>query len=197
VPAKRVLLVPAAVALGMLLLAPHASGQSGGPYDLTWSTIDGGGGTFSTAPGLSLGGTIGQPDAGRLTGDLYVLSGGFWAATTARLACLVDVDGNGAVAVATDVVYLARHLLRLTPVPPSFRAIDPSIPADAVIAGRSDAAGVAFDVDGNGAVEVATDVVYLARHLLGLTPVPPSFRVIDPTIAADAVIVAAITALCP
>jgi hypothetical protein len=41
------------------------------------------------------------------------------------------------------------------------------------------------DVDGNGVVDVATDVVYIARHLLGLSPVPPSFRTQDPTIPAQ------------
>ena len=54
-----------------------------------------------------------------------------------------------------------------------------------------------LDVDANGTVEVATDVVYIARHLLGLTPVPPSFRVVDPTIPPDAAIAGKIDALCP
>src|SRR5206468_11083548 len=31
-----------------------------------------------------------------------------------------------------------------------------------------------LDVDGNGRVDVATDIVYVARYLLGLTPVPAS-----------------------
>jgi hypothetical protein len=51
--------------------------QSGGPYSLTWFTIDGGGGT-STGGVYSLSGTIGQPDAGRLSGGTYTLEGGFW-----------------------------------------------------------------------------------------------------------------------
>jgi len=40
-------------------------------------------------------------------------------------------------------------------------------------------------------------VVYIARHLLGLTPVPASFRVLDPTIPSDAVIGGRVDALCP
>ncbi len=52
--------------------------QSGGPFDLTWSTVDGGGATFSTAGSFSLGGTIGQPDAGGMAGGDYTLAGGFW-----------------------------------------------------------------------------------------------------------------------
>ena len=53
--------------------------QSGGTYELTWSTIDGGVGTFSTGGTYELGGTIGQPDAGALSGGTYGLSGGLWA----------------------------------------------------------------------------------------------------------------------
>ncbi len=53
-----------------------ASPQSG--YDLSWYTIDGGGATFSAGGGYSLGGTIGQPDAGSMSGGSYQLNGGFW-----------------------------------------------------------------------------------------------------------------------
>ncbi|TMB57628.1 MAG: hypothetical protein E6J56_04225 [Deltaproteobacteria bacterium] len=110
--------------------------------------------------------------------------------------CVLDVDENGRTEVATDVVYIARRLLGLTPVPPSFRVIDPAIPPDVTIAARVDAAGTSLDVDKNGRVEVATDVVYIARTLLGLTPVPPSFRVIDPNIPPDDMIAGNIRALC-
>ena len=54
-----------------------AHAQSGGGYDLTWSTIDGGGGE-STGGGFSLTGTAGQSDAGLLSGGGYTLNGGFW-----------------------------------------------------------------------------------------------------------------------
>ena len=48
-------------------------------YDpITWSSIDGGGVAFATAGAYKLGGTIGQPDAGMLTGGAYTLRGGFW-----------------------------------------------------------------------------------------------------------------------
>jgi len=47
-------------------------------YDLSWWTVDGGGGVDNAASGYVLGGTVGQPDAGLLTGSGYVLSGGFW-----------------------------------------------------------------------------------------------------------------------
>ena len=62
----------------LLLLAPAALAQSDGGYDLTWSTVDGGGGTFSTGEGYSLGGTAGQPDVGVVAGGGYTLAGGLW-----------------------------------------------------------------------------------------------------------------------
>ena len=46
-------------------------------YSIDWFTIDGGGGT-STGGVYTLSGTIGQPDAGRMTGTGYALDGGFW-----------------------------------------------------------------------------------------------------------------------
>jgi len=112
--------------------------------------------------------------------------------------CILDVDGkNPCCDVPTDVVYVARHLLGLTPVPPDFRLLDPTIPPDASVAAAIDAIRPSLDVDMNGTIDVATDVVYIARHLLGLTPVPPDFRVLDPTIPPDAAVAANIDALCP
>ncbi len=72
--------VPALLALvGFAALVPGVClAQSGGPYDLTWSTIDGGGATAVTGGVYSLGGTAGQPDAGLSTGGVYSLQGGFW-----------------------------------------------------------------------------------------------------------------------
>ena len=71
-------LVILVVAVALLLPSVVALAQSGGGYDLTWNTVDAGGYTFSTSGDYSLGGTIGQPDAGVLTGGDYTLGGGFW-----------------------------------------------------------------------------------------------------------------------
>ncbi|CAG0929956.1 hypothetical protein TFLX_01499 [Thermoflexales bacterium] len=67
------------VLIGLLLvLASTALAQSGGGYDLTWNTIDGGGGS-SNGSGYALVGTSGQSDAGEtMTGDGFTLIGGFW-----------------------------------------------------------------------------------------------------------------------
>jgi hypothetical protein len=48
-----------------------------GPYQITWHTIDGGGGT-STGGSYVLTGTIGQSDADWCDGGPYELLGGFW-----------------------------------------------------------------------------------------------------------------------
>ena len=47
-------------------------------FSIDWFTIDGGGGS-STGGGYALNGTIGQPDAGVMSGGPYVLTGGFWS----------------------------------------------------------------------------------------------------------------------
>ena len=60
-----------------LSIAPAAA-QSGGGYQLTWSTVDGGGAMNSTGGAYSLSGTIGQPDAGASSAGAYTLVGGFW-----------------------------------------------------------------------------------------------------------------------
>lgn len=66
-------------------------------YDIDWYTIDGGGAMWSTGDGLELGGTIGQPEAGVMTGTDYqgtfALTGGFWAAPPCW--CLADLNNDG------------------------------------------------------------------------------------------------------
>ena len=76
------------ITLLLLCLAMTVLGQSGGDYVLTWSTIDGGGGTSSGGP-YALTGTIGQPDAAYSTGGNYELLGGFWLGGP---LCFVDFE---------------------------------------------------------------------------------------------------------
>ena len=84
-----------------LLLAPVtlAAAQSGGgpstllgtDYDLTWNTIDSGGGA-SLGGGYTLNGTAGQPDAGGpLSGGGYTLIGGFWSGAAAQYRIYLPV----------------------------------------------------------------------------------------------------------
>lgn len=83
--------------LFILISLAVASAQSGGGYDLSWWTIDGGGITFAAGGVYNLGSTIGQPDASNaLAGGSYTLTGGFWFAP-ACIATNGDVDGNSCV----------------------------------------------------------------------------------------------------
>ena len=68
----------ALVVLALLALVLPVLVQSGGLYDLSWNTVDGGGYSFSTGQAYTLGGTAGQADAGLLAGGAYNLGGGFW-----------------------------------------------------------------------------------------------------------------------
>ena len=61
---------------GVFLLAASRLAHAQ-PYSLDWATVDGGGGTISSNA-YSLSGTVGQPEAGVLSGIGYKLEGGFW-----------------------------------------------------------------------------------------------------------------------
>lgn len=64
--------------LFMVLAAGSVLAQTGGLYNLTWSSIDGGGGE-SSGGDFTLRGTVGQPEANEvLSGGVYNLVGGFW-----------------------------------------------------------------------------------------------------------------------
>jgi hypothetical protein len=65
------------LAIGFLLLTFAASTASAQSYSIDWFTIDGGGGT-STGGVYSVSGTIGQPDAGHMSGGNFTIDGGFW-----------------------------------------------------------------------------------------------------------------------
>lgn len=82
-PYKRWVLMGLVALLLLTEGAPIVGAQSGGGYSLVWSTIDSGGRT-STGGGYTLGGTIGQSDAGSAEmGGGYSVIGGFWALAAA------------------------------------------------------------------------------------------------------------------
>jgi hypothetical protein len=66
----------AAIVTALFATAASLCAQS---FAIDWFTIDGGGGT-STGGAYTLTGTIGQPDAGQMSGGNFTLSGGFWSA---------------------------------------------------------------------------------------------------------------------
>ena len=94
---------------------------AGNDFDLSWHTVDGGGGT-SSGGDFVLRGTIGQPDAGDLIGGDFALRGGFWqpAASGGCGDCPTDSDGNG----DTEAFDLAILLGAWGPVTPGSACLD-------------------------------------------------------------------------
>ena len=68
-------------ALAVLAFAAVGAVRAVDDFEVSRSTIDGGGVMWSTAGDLELSGTIGQPEAGVLTGGEFTLTGGFWFET--------------------------------------------------------------------------------------------------------------------
>jgi hypothetical protein len=73
---KAKLVLPALLLMSLGTVGTHA--QSGGQYDLRWSTVDSGGATSSGGK-FTVSGTVGQPDAGKLAGGNFTIEGGFWS----------------------------------------------------------------------------------------------------------------------
>jgi hypothetical protein len=71
----------AALCVLSTLVVATSRAQSGGQFDLSWSTLSGGGGT-SRGGQFEMSGTVGQAAAGKLTGGAYALGGGFWGGVT-------------------------------------------------------------------------------------------------------------------
>ena len=65
--------------LSLCLLTGTAAAQ----YSIDWWTVDGGGG-ISTGGVFKVSGTIGQPDAGPMSGGSFTLTGGLWAAAAVQ-----------------------------------------------------------------------------------------------------------------
>ena len=63
------------VLIPLIILVGFAAADD---FELSRSTIDGGGAMSNSGADFELAGTIGQPDAGILSGGEFELSGGFW-----------------------------------------------------------------------------------------------------------------------
>jgi hypothetical protein len=83
-----------AALLGLTVCSAAASAAT---LDIEWYTVDGGGATFSTGGTFTLGATIGQPDAGTMTGGTFTLVGGFWGVSGVTIMCDGDANGDGMV----------------------------------------------------------------------------------------------------
>jgi hypothetical protein len=129
---KKTVTNAARPAIGIMVLTIIAASTVCGDYELSWYTIDGGGGRSSGGPYV-LTGTIGQPDAAYSAGGNYELLGGFWPGGPlcivsfddyARFAELwrnsgaglpADLDGSGEVDFA-DLKDLADLWLKCCPI---------------------------------------------------------------------------------
>jgi len=77
---RRRIAMRGALALCLAVLAALTLVVAQGGYDLSWWTVDGGGGA-SRQGEYTLIGTAGQAEAGRsMGGGAYELAGGFWGA---------------------------------------------------------------------------------------------------------------------
>ncbi|HSD82285.1 MAG TPA: hypothetical protein VLG46_00400 [Anaerolineae bacterium] len=78
---KRYLILIALVILAAAATSVWAQAETpvapNADYEITWHTIDGGGGTVRGGVYI-LDGTVGQADAGTLGGGSYTLDGGYW-----------------------------------------------------------------------------------------------------------------------
>lgn len=74
-----------------LLLLPAATALALADFSIDWQAINGGGG-ISSAPGLTLAGTVGQPSPGYSDGGGYQLTAGFWVAAP-LLSDRIFIDG--------------------------------------------------------------------------------------------------------
>ena len=128
------------LALGLLLLATAARPANAQSYSIDWHTIDGGGGT-STGGVYSVTSTIGQPDAGAMSGGSYTLSGGFWgivaAVQTEGAPWLTVTRSNNSVVVSWPLpatgwrLHATTNLVTggslWTEIPPSYQTNGPNL----------------------------------------------------------------------
>lgn len=83
------------IAAATLLLGTATTAFGQAPLEMSWNTINGGGG-WSISGNIALGGTIGQPDAGYMSAGNVEMFGGFWygAAFLPQGDCDTDEDDH-------------------------------------------------------------------------------------------------------
>jgi uncharacterized repeat protein (TIGR01451 family) len=99
-------------AAATIILGLAASIAGAQPYEISWSTVDGGGTSSASGGAFELAGTAGQPDAGGpFAGSPFVLHGGFWAIAAgsgvgpqADLS-ITKTDGQSTAVPGTTVTY--------------------------------------------------------------------------------------------
>lgn len=104
---------------GLLGLSLLLAGTSTAATVIDWSTIDGGGAMAAGAGGTVLSGTIGQPDAGTLSGGRWTLSGGFWRGGATVSAVPAEPGAGGAPPFPNPVAGTARLRFELPAAAPT------------------------------------------------------------------------------
>jgi hypothetical protein len=85
------------VILGSLAITAIVVGQVGGGFDLSWSTITGGG-SASSGGSHALNNSLGQPVASNTPstdGERYSLTDGFWQVSTVKRAIYLPIVIGG------------------------------------------------------------------------------------------------------
>jgi len=123
-------------AIAATLAAPAiALAQTGGPFDLSWYTIDSGGVTNASAGPFTLSGTVGQgQDAAEpLTGGSFTLRGGFWAFVpdTAQ-PCPGDTNNDQSVGL-DDLLTVLSNFGNAVPGGPADGDVDPPNAPDGTV----------------------------------------------------------------
>jgi hypothetical protein len=91
---RPIVLLLGTLALGGFAHAADGAGTGTGTgYRIVSFTVDGGTPVRVGGAGLALRGTIGQPDAGTLSGGGLVLRGGFWTGAAGAPNDVIFADG--------------------------------------------------------------------------------------------------------
>jgi hypothetical protein len=95
-----------ALAVGLVLagVSSAARAQSGGVYDLSWSSLQGGGGESSGGVYV-VSGEVGPGAAGTVMAGPYALSSGFWSVPPGQ-TCAADLNSDGALTINDFLLYL-------------------------------------------------------------------------------------------
>ena len=78
---RRIISIAILIALALVTLSGNIAPASAKPadaYTIDWYTMDGGGAMNASGGTFTLSGTIGQADAGTMSGGTYNLNSGFW-----------------------------------------------------------------------------------------------------------------------
>lgn len=123
------------IAVVLLTIAAGGLANVGdGPqvFEITWFSVDGGGGTSQGGP-FEMSGTVGQPDAGRMLSGGFELTGGLWAGS-ADGPIAGDCDDDGDITLADYACFAECALGPNEPVPSDCDVFDYDFDADVDLA---------------------------------------------------------------